>query len=104
MQFNITMKGKNKITCKGTPKYTFNKTLNYEDFENTLFNKQKTIIYSKRIVTDRKTRDVNTISNYKVALSGLDTKRFILNCGIHSYAFFHKNIKKHSGYCFKCEI
>ena len=93
-----------KITCKGTPKYTFNKTLNYKNFENTLFNKQKTIIYSKRIVTDRKTRDVNTISNYKVALSGLDTKRYILNCGIHTYAFFHNNISKHYAYCFKCKI
>ena len=44
----------------------------------------------KRI--QRKLQKVKTYENYKISLSGLDDKSYILDDGINSLAYFHKDI------------
>ena len=50
----------------------------------------------KRIQNKRHKRRIYEIS--KITLSVFDDKRFILNDGIHTVAYFHKDIDSHKWY------
>ena len=46
-----------------------------------------------KVIQDNKTSNGN-IQNQQISLSCFDYKRFVLNDGIHTFAYFHKNFKK----------
>ena len=68
------------------------KKLRHEEYLNVLFNKKVVRHNMKRIQS--KLHDVHTYYVYKISLSRFDDKRYILDDGINTLAYFHKNIKK----------
>ena len=79
--------GKESNTAKGENIATeFNKS------KETLFNK-KILRHKMKVIQDNKTSNGN-IQNQQISLSCFDYKRFVLNDGIHTFAYFHKNFKK----------
>jgi hypothetical protein len=49
-----------------------------------------------------KNHKLSSFSMLKMALCPFDSKRYILNCGIHSIPFGHYDIKLKKGYCDQC--
>ena len=59
--------------------------------KNYLYN-NALIIIDKMKRIQSKLQKVKTYVNYKISLSGLDDKNYILDDGINSLAYFHKDI------------
>ena len=59
--------------------------------KNYLYN-NVLIIIDKMKRIQSKLQKVKTYENYKISLSGLDDKNYILDDGINSLAYFHKDI------------
>ena len=59
--------------------------------KNYLYN-NALIIIDKMKRIQSKLQKVKTYENYKISLSGLDDKSYILDDGINSLAYFHKDI------------
>ena len=59
--------------------------------KNYLYN-NVLIIIDKMKRIQSKLQKVKTYVNYKISLSGLDDKNYILDDGINSLAYFHKDI------------
>ena len=68
-----------------------NKKLRHEEYLNVLFNKNVVRHNVKRMQS--KLYVVSTYDVYKISLSCFDDKRYILDDGINTLAYFHKNIK-----------
>jgi len=68
-------------TAKGIKKNIIKKDITHENYKETLFNNKQMFHKMKTIRSD------------KVSLSCFDDKRYILDDGITSYAYGHKNIK-----------
>ena len=87
MYLMLSDDGKKSSTAKGV-----NIATEFNELRETLFNnkimKQKT----KRIQSKNQKLVIYEIS--KISLSVFDDKRFVLNDGIHTLAYFHKNFKK----------
>ena len=87
MYLMLSDDGKKSSTAKGV-----NIATEFNELRETLFNnkimKQKT----KRIQSKNQKLVIYEIS--KISLSVFDDKRFVLNDGIHTFAYFHKNFKK----------
>ena len=77
--------GKESNTAKGV-----NIVTDFNEFKDTLFNK-KTIRHKMRIIQGKK-RKMGTYETNKISLSCFDDKRFVLNDGIHTLAYFHKDL------------
>ena len=87
MYLMLSDDGKKSSTAKGV-----NIATEFNELRETLFSnkimKQKT----KRIQSKNQKLVIYEIS--KISLSVFDDKRFVLNDGIHTLAYFHKNFKK----------
>ena len=87
MYLMLSDDGKKSSTAKGV-----NIATEFNELRETLFNnkimKQKT----KRIQSKNQKLVIYEIS--KISLSVFDDKRFVLNDGIHTLAYFHKDVKK----------
>ena len=59
----------------------------FNEFKDTLFNKK----VLRRI--QGKKHKIGTYEMNKIFLSVFDDKRFVLNNGIHTLAYFHKDLK-----------
>ena len=59
--------------------------------KNYLYN-NVLIIIDKMKRIQSKLQKVKTYENYKISLSGLDDKNYILDDGINSLAYFHTDI------------
>ena len=79
--------GKESNTEKGV-----NIASEFNEFRDTLFNKIVVIHKMKRIQS--KKHKIGTYEINKMLLSLFDDKRFVLNDGIHTLAYFHKALKK----------
>ena len=77
--------GKESNTAKGV-----NIATEFNEFKDTLFNK-KIIRHKMRRIQGKKHK-MGTYEINKISLSVFDDKRFILNDGIHTVAYFHKDI------------
>ena len=77
--------GKESNTAKGV-----NIATEFNEFKDTLFNKK--IIRHKMRLMQGKKHKMGTYEINKISLSVFDDKRFILNDGIHTVAYFHKDI------------
>ena len=78
--------GKESNTAKGV-----NIATEFSEFKNTLFNKK--LIRHKMRRHQSKKHKLGTYEIDKISLSCFDDKRFVLNDGIHTLAYFHKDLK-----------
>ena len=76
--------------AKGVNKNLVKKT-RHEEFADVLFNKKMIRYNMKRIQS--KLHRIGTYDVCKISLSCFDDKRYILDDGINSLAYFHKDIK-----------
>ena len=79
--------GKETNTAKGVSVAT-----EFKRFRNILFNKK--IIRDKMRRIKAKNHKLGTYKINKISLSVFDYKRFVLNDGIHTLAYFHEDLKK----------
>ena len=64
----------------------------FNEFKDTLFSKEVIRNQMRRI--QGKKHKMGTYEINKILLSCFDDKRFVLNDGIHTLAYFHKDLKK----------
>ena len=81
--------GKETDTAKGVSVAT-----EFKRFKNTLFNKK--IMRHKMRRIQAKKHKLGTYEINKISLSCFDDKIFVLNDGIHTLAYFHKDIDSHT--------
>ena len=79
--------GKESNTAKGV-----NIATEFNEFKDTLFTK-KLVRHKMRRIQGKKHK-MGTCKINKILLSVFDDKRFFLNNGIHTLAYFHKDLKK----------
>ena len=79
--------GQETKTAKGVSVAT-----EFKRFRNILFNKK--IIRDKMRRIKAKNHKLGTYKINKISLSVFDYKRFVLNDGIHTLAYFHEDLKK----------
>ena len=79
--------GKESNTAKGV-----NIATEFNEFKDTLFNKK--IMRHKMRRIQAKKHKIGTYEIDKISLSCFDDKRFVLNDGIHTLSYFHKDLKK----------
>ena len=79
--------GKESDKAKGV-----NIATEFNKFKDTLFNKK--IIRHKMRRTQSKRHKMGTCEINKISLSCFDDKRFVLNNGIYTLAYFYKDLKK----------
>jgi len=93
---------KEKKVCKGIGRVTIDKKLHFEMYKNCLINNLviRETFHSIRSVK----HNLQTVSITKRALSFVDTKRWILNCGIHSFPYGSIEIQKYYDTCPICNM
>ena len=64
----------------------------FNAFKDTLFNK-KIIRHKMRRIQSKKHK-MRTYKINKISLFVFDDKRFVLNNGIHTLAYFHEDLRK----------
>ena len=64
----------------------------FNEFKDTLLNKKKIRHKMKKIQS--KNHKIGTYEISKISLSCFDDKIFVLNDGIHTLAYFHKDLRK----------
>ena len=69
-----------------------NKKLRHKEFVSALFNKKMIRHNMKRIQS--KLHKIGTYDVYTISLPCFDDKRYILDYGVNTFAYFHKDIKK----------
>ena len=79
--------GKESNAAKGV-----NIATEFNEFKDTLFTK-KLLRHKMRRIQGKKHK-MGTCKINKILLSVFDDKRFFLNNGIHTLAYFHKDLKK----------
>ena len=79
--------GKESNTAKGV-----NIATEFNEVRDTLFNKKVVRHKMKRIQS--KKHKLGTCKINKISLSVFDDKRFVLDDGIHTLAYFHKDLEK----------
>ena len=79
--------GKESNTAKGV-----NIATEFNEFKNIFFEKKKMRHKIRRIQAKNHKLGIYEIN--KISLSCFDDKRFILKDGIHTLAYFHKDLKK----------
>ena len=77
---------KDSNTAKGV-----NTATEFNEFKNALFNKK---IVKMRGIQGKKKHKMGTCEINKISLSCFDDKTFVLGNGIHTLAYFHKDLKK----------
>ena len=66
----------------------------FNEFKDTLFNK-KVLRHKMRRIQGKKHK-MGTYEINKISLSVFGDKRFVLNDGIHTLAYFHKDLKNNT--------
>ena len=87
MYLMLSDDGKKSSTAKGV-----NIATEFNELRETLFNNKIMKLKTNRIQSKNQKLVIYEIS--KISLSVFDDKRFVLNDGIHTLAYFHKNFKK----------
>ena len=79
--------GSKSSTAKGV-----NKATEFSEFKDLLFNKK--IIRHKMKRKQAKKHKIGTYEIHKISLSRFDDKRFVLDDGVHTLAYFHEDCNK----------
>ena len=82
--------GKNEKTAKGVRKYVIKKSITHENYKYCLFNR-KQMLHSVHTIRSQ-CHQIGSYQLNKISLSFFDDKRYILEDGITSYAYGHRNI------------
>ena len=88
-----------KKTCKGFKKSYF-KHLSFDEFHQAL--DEGTVIYKNYVGLKSTNHVIRTTRVRKAVLNALDTKRWTMNCGIHTVPF-GSTLADPSGRCCFCE-
>ena len=83
--------GKNEKTAKGVRKYVIKKNITHENYKDCLLNR-KQMLHSMRTIRSEWSHQIGSYQLNKISLSCFDEKRYILEHGITSYAYGHKNV------------
>ena len=86
-----TNKTENKKICKGLKRSSIDKQLTFDDYKKCL--NDATLIYKSFNHLRSKNHQINTSFQRKIALSAMDTKRYVLSCGKCTLALGSKRIK-----------
>ena len=86
---NKKIDGKEPSTAKGV-----NIATKFNEFKDVLFSKKSIRHKMKRLKA--KKHKIGTYEIYKISLSCFDDKRFVLDDGVHTLAYFHKDCSKES--------
>lgn len=90
-----------KKVCKGIGRLAIENRLQFDQYKSCLFEQKS---YFHHFFSIRSTKHViKTVKINKRSLSFLDTKRYLLNCGIHSLPYGHYLINKSKGICTICK-
>ena len=84
---------KEKKVCKGLKKSSIATQLSFDDYEKCL--RDATLIYKSFKSLKSKNHRIKTCYQRKIALSAMDSKRYILNCGHHTLSLGSCFIKKY---------
>ena len=68
-----------------------NKKIRHKEFIDVLFNKK--VIRHKMKIIQSKLHRIGTYNVCKISLSCFDDKRYVLDDGVNTLAYFHKDIK-----------
>ena len=68
-----------------------NKKIRHKEFVDVLFNRKVMRHNMNRIQS--KLHELGTCSVFKISLSCFDNKRYVLDDGVNTLAYFHKDIK-----------
>ena len=79
--------GKESSTAKGV-----NITTEFNELKDVLFNKK--VIRHKTKIIQAKRHKIGTYEIDKISLSCFDDKRHVLDDGVHTLAYFHKDCNK----------
>ena len=92
-----------KKVCKGIKRTAIKNQLSFADYQKCL--NSQCVIYKSFKNLGSKNHRISTKFVRKIALSAIDTKRFILNCGKHTLALGNCSIKKCEiiGTCYECQ-
>ena len=80
------------VTIRKIQKFLTKLITEFNEFKDTLFNK-KLLRHKMRKIQGKKHK-MGTYKINKISLSCFDDKRFVLNDGIHTLAYFQKDLKK----------
>ena len=80
-----------KLLLTGNKYRGINKKLRHKEYVDVLFNKKVVTHNMKRIKS--KLHEISTYDVFKISLSCFDDKRYVLDDGINTLAYFHKDIK-----------
>ena len=94
------LEGTAKITAKGISRGIFYKELHFENFVEC-FQKKKDLLSVFGRISSRD-HQVSTVRNARVGLSVIDTKKYWLNCDVHSLPFSDSRIESEHGECPYC--
>ena len=86
MYSTVSEHGEKTNTVKG-----INISIEFEKYENILFN--ESIMRPKMKRSQSKLQRIGTFDVCKISLSCFDDKRYILNYGITTIAYLHKDLK-----------
>lgn len=90
-----------KKICKGLGRIAIKNRLRYDQYLNCL--NSKTVVRHKFHSIRTKKHNIDTVEISKKALSHFDSKRFLLNCGIHSHPYGSILIQEHFDVCKICK-
>ena len=82
------LKYSEKLVCKGSSKFSMN-NITFHDYLSCLESQTPKFVQDFRIIS--KNQRLTTNFFQKIAFSGFDDKRYLLDCGIHSYPFDEAN-------------
>ncbi|CAH3184930.1 unnamed protein product [Porites evermanni] len=82
--------GKNEKTAEGVRKYVIKKNITHENYKDCLLNRKQMLNSMHTIRSE--CHQIGSYQLNKISLSCFDDKRYILEDGITSYAYGHKNI------------
>lgn len=89
-----------KKVCKGLGRVAIEKRLKFRHYKQCLF-QNKDRRYDFHTIRSTK-QNIKTIRIKKKAISHLDTKRWLFDCGIHSVPYGSFIIPKYYNKCPKC--
>ena len=78
-------------TAKGIKKNVIKNVITHENYKETLFNNEQ--MYHKMKTIRSQNHELGSYEINKVSLSCFDDKRYVLEDGVTSYVYGHKNIK-----------
>ena len=73
-----------------------NKKIKHKELADVLFNKKVIRHNMKRIQS--KLHKIGTYDVWKISLSCFDDKRYVLNDGVNTLTYFHKDIKDYNSF------